>query len=225
MQSSGKGDRILSHREMGKGAPDHSIQIAEVNPVLLAAALQLQLRSARHLHSLSFYSTISGGPMRYSLVSKHGRITDGALVAALTQALTRRGVGFKVAVETAARLQAGETVQGVEIELVFSRDEFESEMETHGIHAEWGGGEPREPFTLNLMPDQARWRGVWPKAVASALKTHGLPEDEADDLGMRLAAGNSVDGVVLRWVPSRDEHLVIEHLEGYGARVTKVAGG
>jgi hypothetical protein len=157
MQSSGKGDRILSHPEMGKGAPDHSIQIAKVNPALLA--LQLQLRSARHLHSLSFYSTISGGPMRYSLVSKHGRITDGALVAALTQALTRRGVGFKVAVETAARLQAGETVQGVEIELVFSRDEFESEMETHGIHAEWEGGEPREPFTLNLIAGSSPLEG------------------------------------------------------------------
>ena len=62
-----------------------------------------------------------------------------------------------MAVETAARLQAGQTVQGVEIELVFSRDEFENEMKTHGIHAEWRGGEPREPFTLDLMPNQGRW--------------------------------------------------------------------
>jgi hypothetical protein len=64
------------------------------------------------------------------------------------------------------------------------------------INAEWRGGEPREPFTLNLMPNQDRWRGVWPKAVASALKTRGLSEDQADDLGVRLAAGYNVDGVV-----------------------------
>jgi hypothetical protein len=63
--------------------------------------------------------------MRYDLTPKNGRITDGALVAALTQALTRRGVDFNMAVEAAAGLQAGLTVQGVEIELVFSRDEFE----------------------------------------------------------------------------------------------------
>lgn len=163
--------------------------------------------------------------MRYDLISKHGRITDGALVATLTQALTRRGLGFNVAVETAARLQAGQSVNGVEIELVFSRNEFENEMEAHGIHAKCGGGEPREPFTLNLMPNQDRWRGVWPKAVASALKTRGLPEDEADDLAMRLAGGYGVESVVLRWVPSRDERVVIEQLEGYGARVTRVAGG
>ena len=61
--------------------------------------------------------------------------------------------------------------------------------------------------------------------IASALKTRGLPEDEADALGLRPAGSYSVESVALRWVPSRDESLVIEQLEGYGARATKVEGG
>jgi hypothetical protein len=50
------------------------------------------------------------------------------LVAELPQALKRRGVPFHIAVDAAARVQAGETV-GVKIDLVFSREEFETEME------------------------------------------------------------------------------------------------
>ncbi|NGO52084.1 hypothetical protein [Allomesorhizobium camelthorni] len=161
--------------------------------------------------------------MHYNLTHKDGRITEGPVVAELTKALKRRGVPFHIAVDAAARVQAGDTV-GVEIELVFSRKEFETEMEAQGIHADWRGGEPRQPFTLNLAPNHERWRDVWPKAVASALKTRGLAEDEADDIAVRLAAGDAIEGVVLWWVPSQDEEIVIEQLEGYGAKATKVAG-
>lgn len=162
--------------------------------------------------------------MHYDLTHKDGRIADGRVVAELTQALKQRGVPFHIAVDAAARVQAGDTV-GVEIELVFSRKEFETKMEAQGIHAEWRGGEPRQPFTLNLAPNHERSSGIWPQAVGSALKTRGMAEDEADDAAVRLAAGDGIEGVVLWWVPSEDEELVIEQLEGYGAKATKVAGG
>jgi hypothetical protein len=161
--------------------------------------------------------------LRYNLALKDGSI-EGWKAAALTQAFTRRGVPFAIAIDAIARLQFSEPVV-IDIELVFSREEFEDEMETQGIRAEWSGGEPREPFTLTLVPDHERWRGVWPKAVASALKTRGLPEVEADEIAVRLAAGEGIEDIVLRWVPSKDEELVIKHLEDYGVKVTKTAGG
>jgi hypothetical protein len=154
--------------------------------------------------------------MRYDFKAE-GRPSDPDEAAvrsgAVFYALAMRGVAHHVALMIAERLEHGEAV------------EDETEMEAQGIHAEWRGGEPRQPFTLDLVPNHERWRGVWPKAVGSALKTRGLAEDEADDIAVRLAAGDRIERVVLRWVPSEDEELVIEQLEGYGAMATKVAGG
>jgi hypothetical protein len=75
-----------------------------------------------------------------------------------------------LALKITERLGRGGTVEGVEVELVFSHGDLESQMAAIDVTATWIGGKPRKPFTVDMRPLR---RQPWTKAIRSALKNLG----------------------------------------------------
>jgi hypothetical protein len=137
---------------------------------------------------------------------------------AIFHALAKRGVSINTALIVAEMLEHGETVEGVEVELVFSHGELEAQLAALEVTATCTGGEPREPFMVDLRPTRPH---PWTKAVRSGLKNWGLPEAEAEAIATRIVGGETVEGVALPGVPTDCEELVVEQFEGYGVLMTR----
>jgi hypothetical protein len=85
-------------------------------------------------------------------------------------ALARRGVAHRLALMVAEWLERGDTIEGLEVELVFARGELEAQMSALGVDAIWKGGEPRKPFTVDLRKLKPQ---PWTRAIRNALKNGG----------------------------------------------------
>lgn len=134
-------------------------------------------------------------------------------------ALAKRGVSYPEAKRIADDLEHGQSVEDVEIELVFAHGDLETQMSKLDVEAACRAGEPREPFTVNLRPLR---RQPWTVAVTRALINWGQPEEEAAAIARRVEGSETV--IVLRWVSAELEELVVDQFEGYGVEVTKLAG-
>jgi hypothetical protein len=137
-------------------------------------------------------------------------------------ALAMRGVAHHVALMIAERLEQGDTIEGVEVELVFEHGELEAQMKELAITATCTGGEPRKPFTVDLRPLRQQ---PWTRAVRRALINWGQPEDEATAIAERMERGETVEDVKLPLVTIELEELVVDQFESYGVEVTKRADG
>ena len=122
----------------------------------------------------------------------------------------------------AERLEQGDTIEGVEVELVFERGELEAQMKELAITATCTGGEPRKPFTVDLRPLRQQ---PWTRAVRRALINWGQPEDEAEVFAKRIEGGETVEDVKLPWGTIELEELVVDQFESYGVEVTKTTDG